>query len=67
MSALVWAPLSRTAEQAQPSAGRFISVSLNKPAGHHRVGTHILLLDPKKKKKPDEAILSCPHWKRQEA
>lgn len=52
MSALAWAPLSRTAEQAQPSAGRFISVSLNKPAGHHRVGTHILLLDPNKKK-PD--------------
>ena len=49
MSALVWAPLSRTAEQAQPSAGRFISVSLDKPAGHHSVGTHILLLDLKKK------------------
>lgn len=56
MSALVWAPLSRTAEQAQPSAGRFISVSLDKPAGHHSVGTHILLLDPKKK----SAWWSCP-------
>lgn len=49
MSGLVWALLSRTAEQAQPSAGRFISVSLDKPAGHHRVGTHILLLDLGKK------------------
>lgn len=68
MSALVWAPLSRTAEQAQPSAGRFISVSLDKPAGHHSVGTHILLLDLKKKKK-SLMKLSCPAstGKRQEA
>lgn len=49
MSALVWAPLSRTAEQAQPSAGRFISVSLDKPAGHHSIGTHILFMDLEKK------------------
>lgn len=55
MSALVWAPLSRTAEQARPSAGRFISVSLDKPAGHHSVGTHI---------QPDEAVLLFLHWKR---
>ncbi len=67
MSALVWAPLSGTAEQAWPSAGRFISVSLDKPAGHHSVGTHILLLDvkkEKKKKKSDEAVLPCLRWKR---
>lgn len=64
MSALVWAPLSRTAEQAQPSAGRFISVSLDKPVGHHTVGTHIVFPDlRKKKKKTDEAVLSCLHWK----
>lgn len=64
MRPLVWTPLSRTAEQAQPSAGRFISVSLDKPVGHHSIGTHILLVEKKerkKKKKPDEAVLSFLH------
>lgn len=59
MSALVWALLSRTAEQAQPSAGRFSSVSLDKPAGHHRIGTHTLFLDRR-----DEAVLACLHLKK---
>lgn len=57
-------PHSMTAEQAQPSAGRFISVSLDKPAGHHSIGTHILLMGKKKKTKPDEAVLSFLHWKK---
>lgn len=64
-SALVWAPLSRTVEQAQPSAGRFISVSLDKPAGHHGIGTHILLLGLERKNPgPYEAVLSYLHGKK---
>lgn len=62
MSGLVWAPLSRTAEQAQPSAGRFISVSLDKPAGHHGAGTHILFLGKKKKRRRQKKKRKYPAW-----
>lgn len=62
----LWSPHSTTAEQARPSARRFISVSLDKPGGHHSIGTHILLIGVKKKcyKMPDEAVLSFLHWKK---
>lgn len=63
MSSIVWAPLSRTDDQAQASAGRFISVSLDKLAGRQHCWHTHPVLGAEERKGPYEAVLPYLLWK----
>lgn len=67
VSAPVWAPIRGKDEQAWPSVGRFISVSLDKPTGHHSIGMHVPCYWTWREKKADKAIHSDLLWKKTEA
>lgn len=63
----LWHPHGTTAEQARPSATRFISVSLDKLGGHHNIA-HTSCSRGRKNhvKMPDEAVLSFLRCKKRQ-